>query len=73
LQRGQSLTLVASTEAGCFLDGEVAPDGRWAYEEALLEMDVKVGDWLVMPRSGKLVEAGRLWYNALQVIAALVL
>lgn len=28
-------------------------------------MDVKIGDWVVTPRSGKAVEINALWYNAL--------
>jgi predicted glycogen debranching enzyme len=34
-------------------------------------MDAKVDDWVVTPRIGKPVEVNALWYNALQVIAAL--
>jgi predicted glycogen debranching enzyme len=29
-------------------------------------MDVKVGDWVVTPRTGKAVEVNALWYNALR-------
>ncbi len=31
-------------------------------------MDVKVGDWVVTPRSGKPVEIQALWYNALRIM-----
>jgi predicted glycogen debranching enzyme len=32
-------------------------------------MDVKIGDWVVTPRSGKPVEINALWYNALRIVA----
>jgi glycogen debranching enzyme len=31
-------------------------------------MDVKIGDWVVTPRTGKPVEIQALWYNALRVM-----
>jgi len=31
-------------------------------------MDAKVGDWVVTPRRGKVVEINALWYNALRLI-----
>ncbi|HEY2115325.1 MAG TPA: amylo-alpha-1,6-glucosidase, partial [Candidatus Angelobacter sp.] len=31
-------------------------------------MDVKIGDWVVTPRSGKPVEIQALWYNALRIM-----
>jgi predicted glycogen debranching enzyme len=34
-------------------------------------MDVKIGDWVVTPRTGKPVEVQALWYNALRVAADL--
>jgi len=34
-------------------------------------MDAKLGDWVVTPRIGKPVEVNALWYNALEVTAAL--
>lgn len=34
-------------------------------------MDVKIGDWVVTPRTGKPVEVNALWFNALCVIADL--
>ncbi len=36
-------------------------------------MDVKIGDWVVTPRSGKPVEIQALWYNALRVIEHLAI
>ncbi len=33
-------------------------------------MDVKIGDWVVTPRTGKAVEINALWYNALLSMAA---
>jgi predicted glycogen debranching enzyme len=35
-------------------------------------MDVKAGDWVVTPRTGKAVEVNALWFNALSVMAALL-
>lgn len=32
-------------------------------------MDVKIGDWVVTPRTGKAVEVNALWYNALHIMA----
>jgi predicted glycogen debranching enzyme len=32
-------------------------------------MDVKIGDWVVTPRTGKAVEIQALWYNALCIMA----
>lgn len=32
-------------------------------------MDAKVGDWIVTPRKGKVVEINALWYNALSIMA----
>src|SRR5205085_2580768 len=31
-------------------------------------MDVKIGDWVVTPRSGKPVEIQALWFNALKIM-----
>jgi predicted glycogen debranching enzyme len=36
-------------------------------------MDVKIGDWVVTPRTGKPVEIQALWYNALRVMEQLAL
>ncbi|HVT59312.1 MAG TPA: amylo-alpha-1,6-glucosidase [Thermoanaerobaculia bacterium] len=49
-------------------------DGLLASGEAgfqLTWMDVKVGEEVITPRQGKPVEIQALWYNALQVLAAL--
>lgn len=32
-------------------------------------MDAKVGDWVVTPRAGKVIEINALWYNALRTMA----
>lgn len=32
-------------------------------------MDAKVGDWVVTPRSGKVIEINALWYHALRTMA----
>ena len=32
-------------------------------------MDVKIGDWVVTPRTGKQIEINALWYNALLMMA----
>lgn len=32
-------------------------------------MDVKIGDWVVTPRTGKAIEINALWYNALRTMA----
>ncbi|MCD4813334.1 glycogen debranching enzyme N-terminal domain-containing protein [bacterium] len=34
-------------------------------------MDAQVGDWIVTPRSGKVVEVNALWYNALRTMEML--
>ncbi|HEY6137913.1 MAG TPA: amylo-alpha-1,6-glucosidase [Thermoanaerobaculia bacterium] len=39
--------------------------------DQLTWMDAKVGDWVVTPRHGKAVEINALWYNALEILAAL--
>ncbi|GAB4205324.1 MAG: amylo-alpha-1,6-glucosidase [Roseiflexaceae bacterium] len=48
-------------------------DGLLAAGQAdvqLTWMDVKIGDWVVTPRTGKAVEINALWYNALCCMAA---
>ncbi|HZY80370.1 MAG TPA: amylo-alpha-1,6-glucosidase [Cyclobacteriaceae bacterium] len=32
-------------------------------------MDAKIGDWVVTPRKGKVVEINALWYNALNILS----
>ncbi|HEU4324298.1 MAG TPA: amylo-alpha-1,6-glucosidase [Roseiflexaceae bacterium] len=47
-------------------------DGLLATGQAdvqLTWMDVKIGDWVVTPRTGKAVEINALWYNALCCMA----
>ncbi len=53
----------------------MARDGLLAAGEPgvqLTWMDVKIGDWVVTPRSGKAVEINALWYNALVIYARLL-
>jgi predicted glycogen debranching enzyme len=53
----------------------MARDGLLAAGEPgvqLTWMDVKIGDWVVTPRSGKAVEINALWYNALAIYARLM-
>lgn len=53
----------------------VADDGLLYAGEAgqqLTWMDARIGDWVVTPRMGKPVEIQALWYNTLQVFAALL-
>lgn len=40
-----------------------------AKDVQLTWMDVKIGDWVVTPRTGKAVEINALWYNALRSMA----
>ena len=49
---------------GLLYSGEAGVQLTW--------MDAKVGDWVVTPRSGKAVEIQALWYNALNIYAALL-
>lgn len=47
-------------------------DGLLASGQADIQltwMDVKIGDWVVTPRTGKAVEINALWYNALCIMA----
>lgn len=48
---------------GLLLAGEPGVQLTW--------MDVKIGDWVVTPRTGKPVEVQALWYNAVCIMAAL--
>ena len=34
-------------------------------------MDAKIGDYVVTPRNGKVVEINALWYNALKTLESL--
>ena len=36
-------------------------------------MDVKIGDYAVTPRNGKVVEINALWYNALRTLENLAI
>ncbi|MBZ0276798.1 MAG: amylo-alpha-1,6-glucosidase, partial [Anaerolineae bacterium] len=46
---------------GLLYSGEAGVQLTW--------MDVKIGDWVVTPRTGKAVEINALWYNALRSMA----
>jgi predicted glycogen debranching enzyme len=62
-------TIVQAHLAGTRYQIHVDPaDGLLYAGEAgvqLTWMDVKIGDWVVTPRTGKAVELNALWYNAL--------
>lgn len=51
------------TDDGLLYSGETGQQLTW--------MDARVGNWVVTPRMGKPVEVQALWYNALQILAAL--
>jgi predicted glycogen debranching enzyme len=66
--------LVAWRRRGARYAIRVDADGLLHSGEAgvqLTWMDVKIGDWVVTPRTGKAVEVNALWYNALRVVAAI--
>jgi predicted glycogen debranching enzyme len=50
-------------EDGLLYGGEHGSQLTW--------MDAKVGDWVVTPRIGKVVEINALWYNALLIMSEL--
>lgn len=50
-------------EDGLLYSGEPGVQLTW--------MDAKVGDWVVTPRQGKVVEINALWYNALMIMSEL--
>jgi predicted glycogen debranching enzyme len=66
-------TIIACHQAGTRYQIHVDPvDGLLYAGEAgvqLTWMDVKIGDWVVTPRTGKAVELNALWYNALCTMA----
>jgi predicted glycogen debranching enzyme len=68
------MDVVAWHERGTRYGIRLDSDGLLRAGEAgvqLTWMDVKIGDWVVTPRSGKPVEIQALWYNALRVMERL--
>ena len=66
-------SIVAAHHQGTRYGIRVDPaDGLLASGEPgvqLTWMDARVGDWVVTPRTGKVVEVNALWYNALRTMA----
>ena len=60
-QRGTRYQIHVDPNDGLLYAGEAGVQLTW--------MDVKIGDWVVTPRTGKAVELNALWYNALQRMA----
>ena len=60
-QRGMRYNIHVDPTDGLLYAGEPGMQLTW--------MDAKVGDWVVTPRIGKVVEINALWYNALCSIA----
>jgi predicted glycogen debranching enzyme len=56
-QRGTRYQIHVDAADGLLYAGEAGVQLTW--------MDVKIGDWVVTPRTGKAVELNALWYNAL--------
>lgn len=59
-ERGTRYGIGVDPEDGLLRAGEAGVQLTW--------MDVKIGDWVVTPRTGKPVEINALWYNALNVM-----
>ena len=57
-QRGTRFGIQVDPGDGLLYAGEPGTQLTW--------MDVKIGDWVVTPRTGKPVEINALWYNALR-------
>lgn len=60
-RRGTRYQIHVDPVDGLLYAGEAGVQLTW--------MDVKIGDWVVTPRTGKAVEINALWYNALCSIA----
>lgn len=60
-RRGTRYNIHVEGAAGLLYAGEPGVQLTW--------MDAKVGDWVVTPCIGKVVEVNALWYNALCSIA----
>ncbi len=60
-RRGTRYRIHVDPADGLLYSGEPGVQLTW--------MDVKIGDWVVTPRTGKAVEINALWYNALRSMA----
>ena len=60
-QRGTRYQIHVDPADGLLYAGEAGVQLTW--------MDAKIGDWVVTPRTGKMVEVNALWYNALVTMA----
>lgn len=60
-QRGTRYHIHVDPDDGLLFAGEAGVQLTW--------MDVKIGDWVVTPRTGKPVEVNALWHNALRSMA----
>ncbi|HBY07246.1 MAG TPA: glycogen debranching protein [Chloroflexi bacterium] len=60
-QKGTRFHIHMDPADGLLYAGESGAQLTW--------MDVKIGDWVVTPRTGKPVEINALWYNALCILA----
>jgi predicted glycogen debranching enzyme len=61
-RRGTRYQIHVDPSDGLLYAGEAGVQLTW--------MDVKIGNWVVTPRTGKAVELNALWYNALCSMAA---
>jgi predicted glycogen debranching enzyme len=62
--RGTKFNIHVDPNDGLLVQGEEGYQLTW--------MDAKMGDWVVTPRRGKVVEINALWYNALCLLAGWV-
>lgn len=62
-QQGTRYGIRVDPADGLLCQGETGVQLTW--------MDAKVGNWVVTPRHGKAVEINALWFNALNIMAAL--
>jgi predicted glycogen debranching enzyme len=60
-RRGTRYGIHVDPADGLLASGEEGVQLTW--------MDARVGDWVVTPRTGKVVEINALWYNALRIMA----
>ncbi len=60
-RQGTRYSIHVDPSDGLLYSGEAGVQLTW--------MDVKIGDWVVTPRTGKAVEINALWYNALLTMA----
>lgn len=60
-QRGTRYSIQVDPTDGLLFSGQAGVQLTW--------MDVKIGDWVVTPRTGKAVEVNALWFNALRSMA----